>query len=91
MSLTLATFCKNRRSASTTLTLVGSSRGRGTRAAGWFNDLIKEKGHQSMKSLVLLEGITGWAAAGKEYIDMIDGYEKETWEEKSLKKSRVQQ
>jgi arsenical-resistance protein 2 len=60
----------------------GSSRGRGTRAAGWFDDLIKEKGHESMKSLVLLEGITGWASAGTEYVDMIDGYEKGVWEKK---------
>jgi arsenical-resistance protein 2 len=61
---------------------IGSSRGRGTRAAGWFDDLIKEKGQQSMKSLVLLEGIAGWAAAGKEYTDMMDGYEEELWEKK---------
>ena len=56
---------------------VGSSRGRGTRAAGWFDDLIKEKGHESMKSLVLFEGVAGWAAAGKEYSDMMDACEKE--------------
>jgi arsenical-resistance protein 2 len=61
---------------------LGSSRGRGTRAAGWFDDLIKEKGHSSMKSLVLLEGIAGWAAAGSEYVDMIEGYDKEVWEKK---------
>jgi arsenical-resistance protein 2 len=60
----------------------GSSRGRGTRAAGWFDDLIKEKGHSSMKSLALFEGIAGWAAAGSEYVDLIDGYEKEVWEKK---------
>ncbi|KAF7502353.1 hypothetical protein GJ744_005994 [Endocarpon pusillum] len=58
----------------------GSSRGRGTRAAGWFDDMIKEKGHKSMKSVILLEGVSGWAAAGKEYSDMMDGYEKEVWE-----------
>jgi hypothetical protein len=62
---------------------VGSSRGRGTRVAGWFDDFIKEKGHQSMRSLVLLEGIAGWAVAGKEYSNMMDGYEKEVWEKKS--------
>lgn len=33
-----------------------------------------------MKSLVLLEGIAGWAAAGKVYTDMMNGYEKEVWE-----------
>jgi hypothetical protein len=36
-----------------------------------------------MKSLVLLEGIAGWAVAGKEYSNMMDGYEKEVWEKKS--------
>ncbi len=60
----------------------GSSRGRGTRAAGWFDDMIKEKGNKSMKSVILLEGISGWAAAGKEYSDLMDGYEKEVWEKK---------
>lgn len=67
---------------STTLKLTGSSRGRGTRAAGWFLDLINEKGHKSMKSLVLSGGIAGWAMAGKEYTDLMDGYEKEVWEKK---------
>jgi arsenical-resistance protein 2 len=66
----------------TIFSLSGSSRGRGTRAAGWFEDLIKEKGHESMKSLVLLEGIAGWATAGTEYANMIDGFDKEFWDKR---------
>ncbi len=61
---------------------VGSSRGRGTRAAGWFDDMAKEKGNKTMKSVILLEGISGWAAAGEEYSDLMDGYEREVWEKK---------
>lgn len=59
-----------------------SSKGRGPRAAGWFDDMIKERGNQSMKSVTLLGGVSGWAAAGKEYSDLMDGYEKEVWEKK---------
>ena len=33
-----------------------------------------------MKSVVLLEGIAGWATAGKEFVDMMDGYRREAWE-----------
>lgn len=66
----------------TSLTYQGSSRGRGVRATGWFDDLIKEKGHESMKSFFLLEGVAGWVAAGKEYSEMMDGFEKEVWEKK---------
>jgi arsenical-resistance protein 2 len=61
----------------TSLTYQGSSHGRCVRAAGWFDDLIKEKGHKSIKSFVLLEVIAGWVAAEKEYSEMMDGFDKE--------------
>lgn len=64
------------------LTCEGSSRGRGTRAAGWFDDLINEKGDKDMKSVILVEGITGWATAGDEYTEMMEGFEKEIWAKK---------
>ncbi|KAJ9190946.1 hypothetical protein DTO164E3_9089 [Paecilomyces variotii] len=51
----------------------GSSRGRGTRAGGWFADLLVEKGNTSMKSLVLEGGIKGWVGAGPEYVEWMDG------------------
>jgi len=35
-----------------------------------------------MNSLVLLEGIAGWATGGSEYVDMMDGYDKDVWEKK---------
>ena len=58
----------------------GSSRGRGTRAAGWFDDLIAEKGDERMKSLTLEGGIKGWATAGSEYQRHMVGFEKGIWE-----------
>ena len=67
------------------LKCTGSSRGRGTRAAGWFADYIKEKGCEKMESLVLEDGINGWAHAGLEYVQMMDGYEATIWERSSSK------
>jgi arsenical-resistance protein 2 len=57
----------------------GSSRGRGTRAAGWFADLIEDAGDVEMKSAILEGGITGWANAGEEYVQWMDEYDEETW------------
>ncbi|MCJ1421933.1 hypothetical protein MMC32_008300 [Xylographa parallela] len=57
----------------------GSSRGRGTRAAGWFEDYISDQGDTVMKSYTLLEGIKGWALAGNDYVELMDGYEKSFW------------
>jgi arsenical-resistance protein 2 len=59
---------------------IGSSRGRGTRAAGWFDDLIQDRGNTKMKSVTLLDGIHGWATAGKEYEALIDGFVPEIWQ-----------
>jgi len=58
----------------------GSSRGRGTRAAGWFDDLAKDLGNTSMKSVTLADGIKGWATAGKEYEAYMDGFVREVWQ-----------
>ena len=60
---------------------IGSSRGRGTRAAGWFDDHIQKQKNPHMKSLTLAEGIKGWSGAGKEYTDLMDGYEERVWRE----------
>ncbi|KAJ8103383.1 Rhodanese-like domain-containing protein [Lipomyces tetrasporus] len=57
----------------------GSSRGRGTRAAGWFADYIKQQNDPTLKSLVLEGGIKGWTAAGEEYTALMDGYEESYW------------
>ena len=32
-----------------------------------------------MESLILLEGIRGWAAAGKDFVEYVDGYEEAYW------------
>lgn len=57
----------------------GSSQGRGTRAANWFADYLKEQRDGEMKSLVLEGGIKGWAAAGHDYTQLMDEYDKSTW------------
>ncbi|TGJ84691.1 hypothetical protein E0Z10_g4076 [Xylaria hypoxylon] len=57
----------------------GSSRGRGTRAAGWFNDHIQEQGDENMKSVILSGGVKGWANAGEDFVKFMDGYISEYW------------
>lgn len=57
----------------------GSSRGCGTRATGWFDDLIKEQNVPTIRSAVLEEGIAGWAKAGEEYNAFMDEYSAEFW------------
>ncbi|KAI0875600.1 Rhodanese-like domain-containing protein [Hypoxylon argillaceum] len=57
----------------------GSSRGRGTRAAGWFNDYIQEQGDKEMQSVILAGGIKGWATAGEDFVRLMDGYVPEYW------------
>jgi arsenical-resistance protein 2 len=57
----------------------GSSRGRGTRAAGWFADYLKEKNEMSMESFILDGGIKGWQSGGKKFVDLMDGYEEGAW------------
>ncbi|KAK4104425.1 hypothetical protein N658DRAFT_492528, partial [Parathielavia hyrcaniae] len=57
----------------------GSSAGRGTRATGWLADHIAEAGDNELKSLALAGGIKGWAAAGSEYVEWMDGYDAAVW------------
>jgi arsenical-resistance protein 2 len=56
-----------------------SSRGRGPRAAGWFADYLLDRGNTEIQSLVLAEGIKGWAGAGEEYVTLMDDYEEAVW------------
>ena len=53
----------------------GSSRGRGNRAAGWFDDYIQDQNDIYTKSLTLMDGIKGWRDAGEEYIQLMDEYQ----------------
>ncbi|KAM0443736.1 hypothetical protein ACHAPV_009219 [Trichoderma viride] len=56
-----------------------SSRGRGSRAAGWFRDYIDECGDNDMESLILFEGIKGWATAGSAFVNWMNGYDAAFW------------
>ncbi len=58
---------------------LASSRGRGTRAAGWFADYLSDRGDDDMQSLVLVNGIKGWATAGPEYTEWMDEYDESAW------------
>lgn len=57
-----------------TILLSGSSRGRGTRAAGWFQDVVTRRGDSTMRSVILADGINGWFNAGEEYTTLVDRY-----------------
>ena len=61
--------------------LAGSSRGRGTRCAVWFEDVCKQMGGEEVESVILVGGLKGWAGAGEKFTDMIDGYVEEYWKE----------
>ncbi|KAA6406450.1 MAG: hypothetical protein FRX48_09721 [Lasallia pustulata] len=56
-----------------------SSRGRGSRAALWFKDHLDDRGDDDMESLILFEGIKGWATAGDEFVQLMDGYQPDVW------------
>ncbi|POR31063.1 Uncharacterized protein TPAR_08731 [Tolypocladium paradoxum] len=57
-----------------------SSRGRGTRAAGWFQDhIIDCGGGDSMESLILHEGVKGWALGGSQFVEWMDEYDAAPW------------
>ncbi|KAK5188320.1 hypothetical protein LTR92_011603, partial [Exophiala xenobiotica] len=55
------------------------SRGRGTRAAGWFQDLLDDTKTEGILSAILLEGIGGWVSAGDEYTCLMDEYDSKHW------------
>ncbi|KAL4791557.1 Rhodanese-like domain-containing protein [Aspergillus venezuelensis] len=58
----------------------GSSAGRGTRAAAWFADYIKEQGgEKKVKSWKLEGGIKGWVKGGEEYTKFMEVYDKAHW------------
>ncbi|KAJ3455513.1 hypothetical protein MRS44_016995 [Fusarium solani] len=59
-----------------------SSWGRGSRAAGWFKDHLDEQGDSDMESVILFEGIAGWAKAGGEFVEWMDEYDATVWDSK---------
>jgi arsenical-resistance protein 2 len=56
-----------------------TSRKRGNLAAGWFADFLSEQGDSEIESFALLGGVLGWATAGEEFTDLMEGYEEEVW------------
>lgn len=61
------------------LSCVGSSRGRGNRAAAWFADYLKSKSDQRMQSLVLEGGIKKWVGEKGEYLHYMQDYDESKW------------
>lgn len=60
--------------------VAASSRGRGARAAGWLKDYIEDNGDSHiMDSVILHEGIKGWARSGREYVEWMDEYDGAIW------------
>ncbi|KAI4127668.1 MAG: hypothetical protein LQ341_006770, partial [Variospora aurantia] len=63
---------------------------RGTRAAGWFDDFIQDrKGSESVQSLVLEGGITGWANAGPDYVAWMVDYDADFWQKPKESRSKA--
>ncbi|KAJ9130440.1 hypothetical protein NKR23_g12202 [Pleurostoma richardsiae] len=56
-----------------------SSRGRGARAAAWFSDYADDRGDSDIHSLILFEGINGWATAGGEFVKLMNEYDATFW------------
>ncbi|KIV84713.1 hypothetical protein PV11_00479 [Exophiala sideris] len=75
---TLLSLCQ-RASIKTVIWYCGSSKGRGTRAAEWFQDLLDDTKTEGIISAILLEGIGGWAGAGNEYTCLMDEYDSKHW------------
>lgn len=61
------------------LNKTASSRGRGARAAAWFSDYADDRGDSDIHSLILFEGINGWATAGGEFAKLMDEYDATFW------------
>lgn len=63
--------------------VVGSSRGRGTRAACWFADALAKLNVQTVQSMILEGGIKGWVNGGQEYTEYMDEHDESAWQGKS--------
>ena len=50
-------------------------------AAGWFADFLSEQGDSELESFALLDGVLGWATAGEEFTDLMEGYEEAVWKQ----------
>lgn len=59
--------------------ILGSSRGRGNRAAAWFADYLVEQHDLEMQSLVLSGGIKGWVAEKGDFVRHMQEYDESKW------------
>lgn len=59
----------------------GSSRHRGTTGAKLLEEIITAKGDDVLKSCILLDGIKGWARGGKEFVEFMDDYIEDLWQD----------
>lgn len=59
-----------------------SSRGRGTRAAGWLRGHAIDSGDgdgDGMESPIPHKGIKDWALARSQFVEWMDGYDAASW------------
>lgn len=59
--------------------IIGSSRGRGSRATAWMQDYINEQVGSNLKSYALEGGIKGWVKTGGKLLGLMNGYEESAW------------
>lgn len=83
---TLVALVKATQSIKSVIFYCGSSRGRGPRSAGWFQDALDEFGIEDVKSYILEGGIKGWVRQGRkqgpeEMLMLMEGYEAGYWDQ----------
>ena len=83
---TLVALVKATQSIHAVIFYCGSSRGRGPRSAGWFQDALDEHEIGDVKSYILDGGIKGWVKQGRqqgqgEMLSLMEGYEAGYWDQ----------
>ncbi|KAK5940497.1 hypothetical protein PMZ80_006913 [Knufia obscura] len=83
---TLVALVKATGSVKSVIFYCGSSRGRGPRSAGWFQDALDQHGIEDIKSYILEGGIKGWVKQGRqsghqEMLTLTEGYEPGYWDQ----------
>ena len=53
----------------------GSSTGRGTRAAAWFQDYVEDSGDSDIRSVVLDGGLKAWIQGGDAYTSLMSEFD----------------
>jgi len=83
---TLVDLVKATKSIKYVVFYCGSSIGRGTRCAGWFQDALDQREIEDVKSCILEGGIKGWVKAGRALgqnvlLTYMEGYEAQCWDQ----------